>query len=573
MNWAQVRAILWLRWRLTHNSFARAGALNVILALLFAGTMAVGSLAAGIGGVVLGYLVLAKAQPTVLLLVWDGLVCFFLLVWFSGLLVEIQRSESIDLSKLLHLPVTLPQVFVFNYLASHLTPAIVLLVPAMVGICLGLAFGAGVRLLALSLVVLAFIFMITAWTYCLRGWLAALMANKRRRRTILVWLTLTMVFLGQLPNLLLNSRVFRNNRSIATHRFSSNARGTGADAINNDFVLLHAAFPPGWVGYGAMSLALRQPWPSVGATAAALLLGGLGLRRAYLMSLRFYQGAEAGGRVPAAAKQKRRNGLGRLFGASIPVLAEDTSGLAIASFVSLWRSPELKMAFILPVVMGVALVSAHFTSFRRPPAYLSGFVAPGAAMAAAFAFAQVMANAFGLDRSGFRALVLLPVRRREVLLAKNLAFFPFAAAVALALLSLGQALVRMPWMDFLAGVFQIPAAFLLFCLPANFLTILVPYRLSQSTLQAKKPKPVVFFAVFLTMLILPLFMAPTLIPAGLGLLFAKEGWVPWLPINLVATVGLLASAGLLYWSVLPVQGRLLQSREQKILREVTEETE
>ena len=32
--------------------------------------------------------------------------------------------------------------------------------------------------------VLGFVFMVTAWTYCVRGWLAALMVNKRRRRAI-----------------------------------------------------------------------------------------------------------------------------------------------------------------------------------------------------------------------------------------------------------------------------------------------------------------------------------------------------------------------------------------------------
>ena len=40
---------------------------------------------------------------------------------------------------------------------------------------------------------LGIVFMITAWTYCLRGWLAALMVNKRRRRTVIVWVTIVFV--------------------------------------------------------------------------------------------------------------------------------------------------------------------------------------------------------------------------------------------------------------------------------------------------------------------------------------------------------------------------------------------
>jgi hypothetical protein len=64
-----------------------------------------------------------------------------------------------------------------------------------------------------------------------------------------------------------------------------------------------------------------------------------------------------------------------------------------------------------------------------------------------------------------------------------------------------------------------------------------------------------------------------MLPASLALLFSSQGWTPWLPVNLLATVALLAAIGCLYWNLLPFQGRLLQRREQTILREVTEETE
>ena len=46
------------------------------------------------------------------------------------------------------------------------------------------------------------IFMVTAWTYCLRGWLVALMSNPRRRRAVIAAMTFIAVMMGQLPNLL-----------------------------------------------------------------------------------------------------------------------------------------------------------------------------------------------------------------------------------------------------------------------------------------------------------------------------------------------------------------------------------
>lgn len=576
MNWEQVKAVLWLRWRLTRNGMARAGAVNAVLAMLFLGLLLVGGLAAGVGGFLAGWLALGKAQPQVLLLVWDGALVFFLVIWLSGLLVEIQRSESIDLAKLLHLPVTFQQVFVFNYVASHLTPAIVLLLPAMLGLCVGLAAGVGVRMLLLPFLVLGFIFMITAWTYCLRGWLAALMVNKRRRRAIIVWITIGFVALSQLPNVLVNSRLFRAQRRTQSGRWQAGSGGPRAGTdLPNEFLQAHLVVPPGWVGYGAMSLAQGNPWPGLGATVAAVLLGSLGLARAYRMTLRFYQGSE--GPAEAKVSPEVRSSIGRqrlLVERQLPWLPDDTAALALASFRSLTRAPELKMAFIMPLVMILALGSAHFTRPQRAlPASLSPFAATAAAVLAAFSFVQAMANAFGLDRSGFRALVLLPTRRHHILLAKNLAFFPFVGGIGLLLLALAKLLLHISWLDFLAGLFQVPLAFILFSLMCNVLAVLAPYRLSQSTLQARKPKPIVFLAVFLSLLVLPVAMSPTLIPPGFQLLWSLEGWAPWLPVNLLLTLVLLAGAGGLYWGLLPMEGRLLQRREQAILKEVTEEVE
>src|SRR4030095_1485716 len=102
------------------------------------------------------------------------------------------------------------QVFVFNYAASHFTPSIIILVPAMLGFSLGLALGGSPALALVGPVFLALIFAVTAWTYCLGGWLAALMVNKRRRRAILVWITIVFVLLAQTPNLIFNSNFFRS---------------------------------------------------------------------------------------------------------------------------------------------------------------------------------------------------------------------------------------------------------------------------------------------------------------------------------------------------------------------------
>ena len=138
MNWEQLQAILWLRWRLTKNRFAHAGTVNALVSVVMLALLVIGAGASGVGGFLVGALALGKAGPQVLMLILDGVLVAFLIFWVSGLMVEIQRSESIDLVKLLHLPVTLQQVFVFNYAASHLTPSILLFLPGMLGLCAGL---------------------------------------------------------------------------------------------------------------------------------------------------------------------------------------------------------------------------------------------------------------------------------------------------------------------------------------------------------------------------------------------------------------------------------------------------
>ena len=47
-------------------------------------------------------------------------------------------------------------------------------------------------------------------------------------------------------------------------------------------------------------------------------------------------------------------------------------------------------------------------------------------------------NQFGYDRTGFRAFVLGPIPRRDVLIGKNLSFFPLALVTMLAVVGLAQ---------------------------------------------------------------------------------------------------------------------------------------
>src|SRR5262249_8203318 len=150
----------------------------------------------------IGLLALPKASPAVLLYVWDGLVVAFLFCWAIGLLADLQRSEALSLDKFLHLPVSLTGAFLINYVSPLLSVTLVLFLPPLLALGLALVFAKGPAMLAVLPLLAAFLFLVTAVTYQFQGWLASLMSNPRRRRTVIVTVTLAFILFFQLPNLL-----------------------------------------------------------------------------------------------------------------------------------------------------------------------------------------------------------------------------------------------------------------------------------------------------------------------------------------------------------------------------------
>ena len=575
MNWSQLRTVLWLRWRLTRNQWSRRGgaltAALTILALVVALLVALGG---GIGGAFAGALALSKASPQVMLVVWDVTVGVFLFLWMIGVLAEIQRSETIDLGRLLHLPVSLRGIFVVNYLASHLTLSIVIFLPAALGLCAGLSWARGWMMVLLVPLVLSFVFMVTAWTYCLRGWLVALMVNPRRRRSILMGITLAAVLIGQLPNLYFNV-LHRHDR----HRpgqpqpaqKSSRERGT----IPAGFLAAHIYVPPLWVARGAMSLAEGNAWPAAGASAAALAIGVAGLARAYRSTMRFYHGQEklAPARKDFPAKETSVRGK-HFLERRVPGVPEEAGALALAFFRSLTRAPEVKMSLVTNVIGLVILPVMFFSRGSRAPGdAFRPFLATGAVAFTFFGLLHLMFNQFGFDRDGFRALVLLPVRRKYTLFAKNLSLVPIAFGLGLALLAILQVVAHLPLLVFLAACCQLAATFLMLSIVGNFVSIMAPYRIGAGSLKPTKASGKTTLMIFFSHLLFPVAMVPIFIPPALGILSENLGWWAATPVNALVSLLWAALVAFLYWLSLRSLGDLLQRREKEILQVVSQEVE
>jgi len=578
MHWSQLHTILWLRWRLTRNQWARHGQLNAVITLVVAALLSFVGVMGGLVGLLVAIFALPKASPGVLLGVWDGTVGAFLLFWCVGIVSELQRSEAIDIGKMLHLPVSMKGLFFVNYLASHVTSSIIFFVPWMIGLSIGLAVSRGPAMLLLLPLSLAFVFMLTAWTYHLRGWLLTLMQNPRRYRMIVGTIGLVLLLLSQLPNLIFTAR--------DRHQPRPSARQMSPEEIQKDttlhrnreerafsmFLWAHNVVPPLWVGNGAMHLARGGVWPAVLGTAGAFGLAGLGLSRAYKSTRRFYEGRS----IKAKTRRKKQVVLtGRtLLERTLPGVPDEAAAMALAFFRSMTRATEVKMAVASNLLWLVIFGGMFF--FRRSGSGGAGaqpFVATGAVVLPFFGMSQLLLNHFGFDRAGFRALILSPVPRWQILLGKNLAALPFTMGIGLTLLLIATVAMHIPALVVLAACLQFLTAFLLLSMFGNVISPLLPVRVAPGSLKPTKQPVTTTLLLIFCHLFSSTMLASVFVPPVAGRLFARAGWLPAAPMSLLFSAIELGLLVILYSLSLPHLGNLLQHREKEVLRIVTQDVE
>jgi hypothetical protein len=192
---SQLGTLLWLRWRLTRNQWRRGGALGGIIAALWA-LLLVWSVVVGLlGGVAVGLFALHGARPLFVRMTWLGVTAGFILGWIIGVIMDLQRSEIVDLPRLMHLPITLSRAFAVNYVVSLLGFTIAFFLPASLGLAIGLAIDRGPSMLLLAPLSVGLLFMTTSWTYLLQGWIGMWVQSARSRRALVSGLALTVVVL------------------------------------------------------------------------------------------------------------------------------------------------------------------------------------------------------------------------------------------------------------------------------------------------------------------------------------------------------------------------------------------
>ena len=220
--------------------------------------------------------------------------------------------------------------------------------------------------------------MVTALTYQFQGWLASLMSNPRRRRTVIVATTAVFVLIVQLPNLLnvyscprehkqraarsasIGGRSWRSwiahfkSQEIDATEYDASGAGSLAEArslptqqADRETVehweqtarLVNLVLPVGWLPLGVMSAAEGRVMPSILGLLGMTLIGTASLWRAYRTTIGLYQGqstnrkgrpataAACAGERPEAGRPAARSATSRLVGAGF---GHRAGGLALA---------------------------------------------------------------------------------------------------------------------------------------------------------------------------------------------------------------------------------------------------
>lgn len=593
MSWAHLKTFLWLRQRLTANRTRRAGSVAVIVRHLFQTLAVLLAMAALATGFLVGLRVLPPASEPVFLLVWDGLVIAFLVFWLAELMSEVQRSDMLSLEHFLHLPVSPTGAFLINYVGSSFSFGLLLFLPAMFGMSIGLAFSKGAAMLVLVPMVAAFFLMITAVTHQFRGWLASMMTSPRRRQTVVGIMTVAFTLTLLLPQFLDRNRRERErevgevvaelDRDLAAGRITRaeyeerSPSGVAARVLGGaSSDLLHVVLPPGWLPYGASAASDGRLWGPVAAILGMTFIGVLSLRRSYQTTLRMYMGS-FGSR--SRRRARKTTGPSSTYPAAFlekkfPWISEHASAVAAAGLRSLLRANEIRMMLLTPVIMLIVMsgilagLDAQVPELVRPLMAISA-----AAFMLSMSMVGFLGNAFAYDRGGFRAFVLGPVRRHDVLLGKNLSMLPFGLGIMTLAVGLSQWFVPMRLDHAIAVMVQTVPMFLVYCMVGNVISIFVPIVIRPGSGMPAPHQGIKVLIQIAFMFIFPAALVLTLIPLGVEFLLSLIASDLVIPAFLVLGLVQVAVTLSVYAVALKAQGNLLYDREQRILEVVAAKAE
>ncbi|QDT08190.1 hypothetical protein [Planctomycetes bacterium K23_9] len=607
MNPGHLTAIIRMRWQLMRNQFRRSGNANWIVTLILLVLAAITSLSSFVFTIGWGDFFLAKIEPFYVIYVWDVLVVTFLFGWAIGLMTDLQRSEMLSLKNLLHLPISLRGAFFLNYTSSLASLTVLFFLPTMLGLCFASVMRFGTRSLVVFALLASFVFMVTAVSYQLKGWLARMMENKRMRGTVIALTTIVFVLIFQIPMMLnmggWNSwgeaprqravahqdhldelQELQESGELTPAKYTEAVESAkesylaaekefskaSVDAINAKAKFINAVLPIGWLPYGASAAAQGAVLLSWLFALGMSAIGMGSLANSYRSTIRAYTGHHNKSRRQGTRIATSQSVRSSLLEKNVPGLSGTQSVIALASFRSMLRAPEAKLALMTPLIFALVFGSLFFSgTARKIPQIAVPWLGVGALGMSLVSMVQMMVNVFGLDRHGFRFYVLMPARRRDILLGKNLGLLPVAGTLSALLVLAVGVIAGMRGVHIFATLLQIPIAFLIYSTVCNYTSIVAPMGMAVGTMKPVSIKLSVVVMQLITVLVFPLAIAPAAIALAteqLAQMWDMQYGIPW---YLLLTLIEIPTAFWFYDKMLDGLGGKLQQREQTILENIS----
>lgn len=576
----QIKALFLLKIAIMRNQRRRGQVVSDIFRTLFLVFALLGACGLGIGCFFLGFF-MTKTQSSVdIVLVFTdiavGIYLFFILV---GFLTELHVTEVLDFKKMMYLPISLKMVFLMNMLMSLIAASTIFLVMELTGFILGAAFSIGPRILPGIFLIFVFLWMIGAWLYFIKSWLAILLENKRRRRTVAALAGLLFVLLGQLPNLAnmyFNVGRHSNNPGITTAKnpyqayLEENfwlARGGALEDVNR-------IVPFGWLPLGLNSLSSGK----YGTVAMSLLgmtaMGFIGFSLGYRATLKYHAGGGAKGMVAIGRKEasvKVTSSKQPLTMIKLSYVDDETSAITTASFITILRHPQQRMQMLSPIfIIFIILIITIFQAktLVSPPLGVKYYIAIIIALIPLLGTIMFLLNSFGVDMAGFRAYVLSPVPRWKILLGKNLSVVPFVLVMIIVFLLVLNFFIHIGFSITVMALLAAAQIFLLQAAIGNYISIFFPYPCSFDQIRGRKVSNQSLISALLFMVTSGFLLLPVGLcyfsPFLLQQVFSIDLWY----VGICFSTIFLAFLIFLYGFLLRSSGHLLEKREMIVLQKL-----
>ncbi|HEU4508955.1 MAG TPA: ABC transporter permease [Pyrinomonadaceae bacterium] len=455
--------------------------------------------------------------------------------------LSIGGSKQFDASKMLIYPITLRKLFAVDYVSELTTLHSVFAVPALLALSIGAGLGSG-NLAASWLVAVPAILFGVSLSKWLSTIIASLVRRKRARGETLLALIGAVAGLGAAAAGQLAPVLFKHAESLPWLRWTP----PGAAA----FMLS---------GSEGDTLAYAISFLTLSAYAVLLIVS------TYRIARRAALGLEGRRRPRDPAAQSAT--LEGYTGWRLPFVSPDLSALIEKEIRYAMRNAQVRMMALMPLLLILLRVlnSRDIRTMGRggPNDFLTYAAVMFAAGGVFYVFVILVgmsANAFAFEEGGMRTLILAPVDRRKILLAKNIAVTVVAFIFSTVLLILNAIIFRdltLPSLLFVLLSFFIFAA--LSSMVGNWLSIYFPKRQDFGKRMNVSGVAGLLFIPLIVVLAVPPFVA-TLVG-----FFTRSMLNQYLTL-LVLT---LLSIGL-YLVVLNFQGRVLARREIDILESVRE---